>query len=58
MKRRRDIRVMYMTIAFIVGARFLFLNLGGDGRKFDLFLIAFAIVMGIVDMFDQYISRR
>ncbi len=57
MKKKRDIRVIYMTIAFTFGARIGFVNSGGDGKKFDLFLIAFAIVMAIVDKFDQYTSR-
>ncbi len=45
-----------MTIAFTFGARIGFVNSGGDGRKFDLFLIVFAIVIAIVDKFDQYVG--
>lgn len=51
--KRRDIRVMYMTIAFIVAGRFLFSNLGLDGRKFDIFLVLWAIVIAIFDKLTQ-----
>ena len=51
--KRRDIRVIYMTIVFIIGLRFLFSNLGFDIRKFDIFLILWAIVIATFDKFTQ-----